>query len=138
MKEPIVSFKTAKLAKEKGFNELCHFFYNQEFSSEKIKNKEIYDLVKNSEFEDGIMQSDEGDIPYFTYVAPTQTILQKWLREKHKIFVFCNHYEFGINEQNGFYFSITKSIKSGHISGKSKTYEEALEKGLLESLKLIK
>jgi hypothetical protein len=140
MEEQLISFETAKLAKEKGFNEASPFYYNQEFPQEKIKSGMLYEKVKNSEFEDSVMKSDEGDIEIFTYVAPTQSLLQKWLREKAGIFVFvwgatnaygggCFWYHVGLNLPN------CESIKDRKQCFSS--FEEALEKGLQEALKLI-
>ncbi len=37
MKEPLISFETAKLAKEKGFNEICD--YNYDLCLQDISNK---------------------------------------------------------------------------------------------------
>lgn len=69
--------------------------------------------------------------------APTQSLLQKWLREKHNIHigvyynknscvwdVECWH----VDDVEPFYY--------GNIE--FNTYEEALENGLQEALKLIK
>lgn len=129
MKEQLISFETAKLAKERGF-----------------------DLAVNNYFiimDDNIIEDNgDGDIEYIClnhnkydnyYSRPTQSLLQKWLREVHNI-----HIE----------ISVGNDIEYGVIYGKAespewirdiegidvifyKTYEEALEAGLQEALKLI-
>ncbi|WP_394749599.1 hypothetical protein [Spongiimicrobium salis] len=67
MKEQLISFETAKLAKEKGFNEVVIDNYGP---MESILWKGQH---KNSE------------LRYLEYSAPTQSSLQKWLRDKHGI-----------------------------------------------------
>ena len=74
MKESIISFETAKLAKEKGFphrDSITHKAYNV--------NGELGNIFK-------------FDKPY-TILAPTQVLLQKWLREIHKIHIVINPYQ---------------------------------------------
>ena len=69
--------------------------------------------------------------------APTQSLLQKWLREEHYIIVWVypairlNGYQGCIQKKN----MVGKNIILTH---KFETYEEALEQGLFEALKLIK
>lgn len=124
MHEELISLETAKLAKEKGFNipvldcinengeigdqeELNFFNYNQ-FLSEKWSTQNLYS-------------------------CPSQSLLQRWLREKHELFVFVNYRSFGIEECNGWYYHIGKS--PDHYSpDQFKTYEEAMEAGLRHAL----
>jgi len=79
--------------------------------------------------------------------APTQSLLQKWLREVHNwnIIVFNDDgdIEFGNLRYNFELRNVTISFKKRNIKNivgtyEFKTYEEALEKGLQEALKLIK
>ena len=120
MKEQLISFETAKLAKEKGFT------YAYEF----------YD--KEGNIEDFGMVGGWTDCCDENYAAPTQSLLAKWLREEHNIHVtsqignldFINtyHYEIRHIDKNKF----TCKVKVNY-----KTYEEAYEIGLQEALKLI-
>jgi hypothetical protein len=122
MKEQLVSFYTAKLAKDKGFDWECSLMY--------ASNGNICDKVY--------------DFDNWCF-APTQSLLQKWLREKHGIIVFVK-----IDLPKHFYISLTDKVniiykynihKNNLLDIKFhefKTYEEALEKGLLEALKIIK
>ena len=116
MKEQLISFETAKLAKEKGFNIECSRSW----------------IVSGS----GLIHLNNDHIYYAkskNYKAPTQSLLQKWLREKHDIHIETeykweyNHYVFHIGRVG----KIVRGLKG------FKTYEEALEKGLQEALKLI-
>lgn len=128
MKDELVSFETAKLAKEKGFNieqaefGLGHRYYDS--------NSEIrYGSIK--EYDDSIY-----------YPAPTQSLLQRWLRETqhlHIVPIFI-HQE---NDDIDYHISIidyregrTRMRNAGF--NKRWTYEQALEKGLIEALNLIK
>lgn len=111
MKEQLVSFKTAILAKKKGFT-----------------------------WKSQINYIDEGN-GWEELLKPTQSLLQKWLRDEHKIFVSPEPYiEFNDNILTGFYIGDIYRIE-GHIllelDDNFKTYEEALEKGLQEALLLI-
>ena len=120
MEEKLISFETAKLAKEKGYT------YAYEF----------YDLEGNL--------NDFGMVGGWTnchdknYAAPTQSFLQRWLREKHNIHISII---FDENTVNTYYFYKINS-GDGFIKKESmhtfKTYEEALEIGLLTALELIK
>lgn len=75
----------------------------------------------------------------FYTLSPTQSLLQKWLREKHKIHISIypikNYWQMDLR--------CCDLEKLCHISfvdcnNEFKTYEEALEQGLKETLTLIK
>ena len=74
---------------------------------------------------------------YFeTFSAPTQSLLQKWLREEHNIFAYCLPCE----HNKGWYWQITifpEDCITDFELEKNKSYEQALEDGLFEALKLI-
>ena len=115
MEDQLISFKTAKLAKEKGF----------------------------------YIEDQNNHIP--RYNLPTQSLLQKWLRELHNCFI-----EVGIHSPENKYFTkrnlryfvkinyygknfnIEMTDDEDYLKINIKTYEEALEIGLQEALKLIK
>ena len=76
MEEKLISFETGKLAKEKGFNIIdVHAYYhiNEGYT---LGHALCYSEV--NEQEDNLL------------LAPTQGLLQKWLREVHNINVFMN------------------------------------------------
>ena len=132
MKETLITFETAKLAKNKGFD-------FKVYKEEKIYDKLGYLLKPEDEVFPGV--------EYFP--APTQSLLQKWLREVHEIIV---EVEVGFDIEDGeivYYFTPfikrKESIEFVKYSGlltsmfENKTiYEEALELGLQGALKLIK
>ena len=116
MEDKLVSLETAKLAKKKEFNEICQYYYE-------ILDKPIT-LQKMS------CSNAEG---YKQPTAPTQSLLQKWLREKHNIHLIA-YKNINIDGYDWCYIT-TDGITN---INSYKTYEEALEAGLQEALKLIK
>ena len=72
--EDYVSFETAKLLKEKGFDEGVLFTINREGFQQYPKNLE-FEYLHNSE-----VSADE-------YAAPTLQMAMKWLREKYNIHI---------------------------------------------------
>ena len=148
MKEQIISFETAKLAKEKGFNIQCinYYFEDGEFRENTLTGTNGYYgdeyLFTFNEFLENWnnkwLTKKNGDRcfgcnktkGYFeTYSAPTQSLLQKWLREK------CNiHITIWYNELTEKYRIDTPENLDGI---EYSTYEQALGKGLYEALKLI-
>jgi len=119
MKDELISFETAKLAKEKGFDLKVVDYFSE-----------------NSNRWGGIYQNwNNKDHEQFGFTsAPTQSLLQRWLREKHKMLIVIEYYggyyrcEFPIMDSEYYY------IERAEIC---ETYEQALEKGLYEALKLI-
>lgn len=83
--EDYVSFETAKLLKERGFNEECLGTYN-------TSNKE---LSISSDFP---YKNDINDDIFIA--APTHQRVMKWLREVHKIFITIYSVSFPIREQH--------------------------------------
>ena len=136
MTEILISYETALLAKEKRFDiKTTSVYYHNSILFENgtlvdflnpINQYQLFDLRKS--------KNPEISNP-FVY-APTQSLLQKFLREKHDIHILtvsCNSgkYDYGVSKEAGF----TGIYKKEYIYN---TYEEALELALFESLNLIK
>ena len=125
MEEQLISFETAKLAKEKGFD--------WKFAGAYV-NPEKWVLSRGGHINN--YNKFVGSI-----TAPTQSLLQKWLREKYKIHCLadCNAsgWAWFIEKTNG--TSIASGDYEGPIpeSGRWSNYEDALESGLKEALKII-
>ena len=108
MEDTRVTFETAKLAKEKGFEFRVVWEYILGFKEDSERDKYL----------------------------PTQSLLAKWLREKHNIIVLVD-YE-GIDGYYYKYYYYINEVKKYNASDKNYiTFEEAYEIGLQESLKLI-
>jgi len=118
MIEQLISFETAKLAKEKGVS--IYGYLQDVWLGNKYKGKKeimVFGLGNSS-------------------VLPTQSLLQKWLREVHNIDIDLQKHSSGYIAVLRVHYTISgnKIIKTSLFN----TYEEALEKGLVEGLKLIK
>ena len=130
MQEEIISVKTAKLAAKKGFNVPC--FYSVD-GDNNVFELEL-DFIGNGYTETVLELLDDGE-----YLAPTQSLLQKWLREEHNLYVMPIFNQ-GLSEQiNCKIFKKAEGDLSeclGAYKGFS-SYEEALEVGLFETLRLL-
>lgn len=103
--EDYVSFETAKLLKEKGFDQNCATYY----------------------LDRQVWRHYHGEvIPKYKqiYAAPTQSMAMKWLREVHNWNIFINK----SNTIYGYNANI-ESLVANHIVevGCEKTYEQACE-----------
>lgn len=118
MTEEFVTLETAKLLRKKGFNEYCRFVIGED--------RVVSDIISS------------WNLPPNSFPAPTQSIAQKWLRETKNL-----HVE--ISYMHGDYWTYDiLTIPEHDLVGLSdrpllryKSYEEALEAGLQEALKLI-
>lgn len=120
MREEIITFKTAKLAKEKGFSYYVSYSY---------WNEELTSMTPGYALDDGTHSDYKIYLEYQRYLAPTQSLLQKWLREEHNINIIPPLYYSG----KGYLCSVVSIPKIKFY----KTYESALENKLQEALKLI-
>lgn len=128
MEDQLIQFETAKLAKEKGFNWCSN---NQKGYN---KNDGTLEMTSYSTY----VNNEDFEITGF-YSASTQSLLQRWLREVHKIDVIPTMSEFSRTYgYKLFYIEGGKTVCSNHMFIKKEIYEEVLEQGLIEALKLIK
>lgn len=151
MEEQLISFETAKLATEKGFNEESLYFYTKPNSkmfgidehgrSFSIKNtsKKLYQCGSHAALNTKNV-----------YFAPTQSLLKKWLRKKYHIHIEVEPKEWN-NKTFKWRYSIGKmeTINDPRFSDNViydvyhsnyefyNSYEAALEKALYEVLKSI-
>jgi len=158
MEEQLISFETAKLAKEKGFN-INTLYYYGDSKEEYDRDIRVYKekLDKNGEEEcrkyfnknyplwcagtlnDGTIYGyDRGTSERLMF--PTQSLLQKWFREKHNLYVEASP------NASGYYWIIETtngtSIANSEFSGPNEggvwdKYEDSLEVALFEAIKLI-
>lgn len=147
MEEQLINFETAKLAKEKGFNWKCYASWDSKGVT-----------LENTTVETNIHDENEDKwFDLFSYNTmkevrvdcPTQSLLQKWLREENNTEVVVRPLEErdnGIFIKRGYqttYIVYNTSNEQGNhctyplLESPFNTYEEALEKGLQEALKLI-
>ncbi len=126
IQEEFVTLETAKLLKEKGFKEDVFTFYE---ADEVEGNMELFESYDAENF--------NARVECFS--APTQSIVHKWLRETknlhveisymygkywiYDILTIPNHDLIGLADRPPIHYS---------------TYEDALEDGIREALKLIR
>lgn len=120
MKEDLVTFETATLAKEKGFVHMKANCYGDNMA---------YQLPEGE-----LINALQGNSVAGYILAPTLSLLQKWLREVHNISII-------IPFACGYTITFNLLDKDGLCEYPNQasydTYEEALEAGLQEALKLI-
>lgn len=123
MTEELVTLETAKMLKEKGFNEYC----KNVISDKGLMMETIFRTSK--------------DLPKSFHSCPMQSIAQKWIRETKNLHISI------IRNACGYGYDICKADNGTHITdgifkgpndgGQWDTYEEALEVGIQEALKFI-
>ena len=117
--EDYVSFETAKLLKDKGFNEPLSTYYNEDT------------LIQES-----IITRDWNNDKFVVncITAPTLQMAMKWLREKHNIHIVVHPYTDMEGQHWGFIFDkFTYGcwIELGiYITDSWNSYEEACEVGI--------
>lgn len=121
MEDQLISFEIAKLAKDKGFDIVQELVYNSLNQIEKY-NRTRWTLYRDYCF------------------APTQSLLQKWLREVHGIYIelLVDGWEKNLCFRLFIYQKGEPSPKPHDDYGALDNYEEALKFGLIQALKLIK
>lgn len=133
IEESYVSFDTAKLLKEVGFDVPCRGVYVTDrtgyYEFREYDNKQTTDdLCWNTE--DGFQ---------YEYLAPTQALAEKWLREVYNVAIYSLYDD---DMEQWFYvvdaFTKNPVIDVFQSGSEYDSYEEALEAGLQEAIKLIK
>jgi hypothetical protein len=144
MKEQVVSLETAKLAKEKGFNISLANGFTVNGIVVNFGRERDYHVTKQIYLSNKDMPMKENVRFYAkTYIctAPTQSLLQKWLREEHNLHITV---EIGHDEDEIWYDSYVMKVEKSYdyepvcsTEAGGENYETALEEGLIEALKLI-
>ena len=130
IEEEYISFETAKLAKEKGFDIPTRYGFSERRSLVRVDTSDNWNQDKE------------------LYSRPTQSLLSRWLREKYGLYVcpfigrdysedadgeICDKWE-------AWYFDIFDARGEAIFHNEDNcydTYEEAMEAGLQEALKMI-
>ena len=145
MEEQLITYETAKLASEKRFYPIYYEF--EKVPEEMYYEAEDFRRYRYS-FLNGKSEKDtelvlpaiykRKNLNYnFVCYAPTQSLLQKWLRENHEIHIEIIPDE---SDPKSIWHTIVYPLfcmKEPSNEGAFDTYEDALEKGLQEALKLI-
>ena len=124
--EDYVSFETAKLLKEKGFDETCRTFYkswNNEINLCDCNSSHCFEYCNNS------MLENYNDKDELNIAAPTLQMAMKWLRTKN-IFITVFHYNSNMAPFVWLIFAYNVLIPQ-----RAETYEEAAEASINYVLK---
>ena len=124
IQEAYVSFETAKLLKEKGFDENTLMVY---MSYGDLCKCNRYDSIRNSNYND-ITKN------YFECTAPTLQMAMKWLIEEKNIFIVIEPHDYDYINEKSKSFSWSLWIGGNYyecIESKDyPSYEEAIEAAL--------
>lgn len=118
IKEDYVSYKVAKLLKEKGFDEPCRAYYNMGALKEDIT-----------------VPRDWSHSNYIDHIsAPTLQMAMKWFRDERGVYIQIKR-----SFNTFLYSALMLKVKDGPelhsiIPSKHETYEEAVEAALKYSL----
>lgn len=137
MTEELVTFETAKLAKEVGFDIDTHWVLYKGTSTVLHKCPAI--------------PTKGQDITDYSYILlPSQSLLHKWLRDEYNVHLILFHYPSSFSYRyrveypywynkypEKFESRIEYSNEPHCTKYKEISYEEALEEGLQEALKMI-
>lgn len=135
MTEEFVTLETAKLLKAAGFKEDVSSFYEL-----------VYKGGSGPEYEiDESYDAQNYNTDVYSISAPTQSIAQKWLREIKGVYVYAepvigkrwkiSFCDFNVPTEESDWME--NEINKGNGYKVYVTYEEALEAGIQEALKLI-
>ena len=129
IEESYVSFGTARMLKEAGFDVPTRKYYEVDDDGEATR------LVDHGTY-------DHNRFGYKNYSCPTQALAARWLREVHDTFVKMERVGSFDGKEFRFYWSFSiisvstaclKSISGGRYD----SYEEALEVGIAKCLEQI-
>lgn len=128
IEEKLIEYSTAKLAKEKGFNHIKANCFGDNM---------VYQLPEGI-----LINALNGNTTSGYILAPTQSLLAKWLREVHNIHIEIS---FGHNEEDTWYDYYIHTIKLGfedsilyESTAGIMNYEACLEEALIHALNMIK
>ena len=138
--DTIVSFETAKLLKEIGFDLQTNYFYTKyhkvklfgidEYGRSYTVKNQVYKLYKIGRY--AVLKEEN------VYYAPTQSLAQKWLRDIKSVDIDIITVRCDIsNEVLGYEALITNDDRVETIK-ELNLYEKILEKSLQKAIKIIK
>lgn len=148
MKDERITLETAKLAKAKNFNEFVQGSYTEylvdKTDPEYPEGGGPFGMKKGEvEFDSSYIRNNDknSDLTcksYACYSAPTQSLLQRWLREIHNIQVYCySHTKNGEGKYRDYVVYVNDNVLNDPRDEDYQTYEEALEVGLQFALEMI-
>lgn len=137
IEEQFVSFDTARMLKEAGFDVPCRGVY----ATPRTGYCELREYDKKQTKDDLCWDTEDGF--QYKYLAPTQDLAARWLREVHRIVLDVAFVPPSVNDDvwQCFVGKMDDMVWAGDYElsdCKYATYEEAFEYGLKRGLELIK
>jgi len=125
IKEDYVSFETAKLLEEKGFDVPCEHYYAKEVLFDKDY---IHLLYTDEPLHNSEIKGENINFQAWECTAPTLQMAIKWLREEHKIFITIGLCTYPILNKCTWIPQVeTLNDCYPNVSKEYDTYEEACE-----------
>lgn len=148
--EQFIELPTAKLAKQAGFDWECPTFYTETFDYTNQEGTGKFEFRRNDNLRYTNPNDDRNsfvnhkgtllEYKFEMYSAPTQSVLQRWLREVKNIQVWSEFHNQIAKTKSGwivcFGFFSDNFVEVDYLSG-YRTYEAALEAGLQKCLTLL-
>lgn len=153
IKDILVDFETAKLAKENGYSNGCDIAYihylteyiydgdpehHESHKKDEIRGSKFWTQNNHNPFDSSCKE-------YTVYEAPTQSLLQKWFREKHGIHILIligyGHDTWFSYQLQGLSVDQNMFIDAGEIDEENcswPNYEETMDNALRNAFKYIK
>lgn len=129
MTEELVTLETAKLLKEKEFNWKCEHTISCD------------NIIRRYSIPQSMSCCTEIDNEPVEFLCPVLYVAQKWLRETKNIHICVYNcacgYGYEISKANNGTHIVSSVYEGPNDGGKWDVYEDALEAGLQEALKLI-
>lgn len=171
MQDQLVSLATARLAKDKGFDWKCLFHYskwdnNKTPEPNKTRATSLKPILEHPRSDyytcgdvnvsnlfwnhfNKTVWKDKKAVDSYAIDCPTQSLLQRWLREIHGISIDLNSSHKNYKQSISYFYTIIEydrphggpsNVKNIICmrNGSYQCYEECLELALQEALKLIK
>ncbi len=133
--EEICTYEVCKVAKEKGFNcEVYNYYQATKYYCESLRGIELHSECWKLETDECYSRYNKGSEDIVS--APTQSLLQRWLRENKEVEVYVRHFE----ETNKYphHFGVIITDNKGEVleigAKMFDTYELALEDALKYAL----
>lgn len=125
MKEELITFETAKLAKEVGFDWRVRGAFGDEL--------DLREVCAPIDYNTEAVFVDRGYVS-----APTQSLLQRWLRDEKNICIEIEVYMCGSGFEYMFKVHDFNSFKEIDGDDLEESYEQALEAGLFKAMTILK
>ena len=133
IEEQFVSFETAKLLKEAGFDVPTRGTWRKNYTVDAAFVEHFYGQTTDD------ISRRSADSFQHEYLAPTQSLAARWLREVHGFHLYSKRcYNYNLNQYTwGFWIQRVKYDVYVNFEIGFDSQEETIEAGLQEALRII-